>query len=121
MDAIPDGTYLLVADQRAEKLNRNQYATAMRGAIIHFDGDGERLEASVWGSVSLQCELCELSIGQSCACQQVHQFRHTERKRRKLTASSVKCSMWAPPGRLFEGSSGAWNPRASAGRRPEPM
>lgn len=44
-DAFPDGTYLLVADQRAEKLNRNQYATAMRGALLHFDGRAERNEA----------------------------------------------------------------------------
>jgi len=38
---VEEGRYLLVADQRAEKLNPNQYATAMRGAMVRIDNDAE--------------------------------------------------------------------------------
>jgi len=39
------GRYLVVAEQRAEKLNPNQYATAMRGAMVPVASDGEGREA----------------------------------------------------------------------------
>eukprot|EP01062_Namystynia_karyoxenos_P016708 TRINITY_DN1613_c0_g1_i1.p1 TRINITY_DN1613_c0_g1~~TRINITY_DN1613_c0_g1_i1.p1 ORF type:complete len:365 (+),score=103.12 TRINITY_DN1613_c0_g1_i1:74-1096(+) len=44
-EALKGGQYLLVADQRAEKLNRNQYATAMRGALFPADAPGSRAAA----------------------------------------------------------------------------
>merc|ERR550532_1851050 len=36
---MPEGRHVLVAEQRAEKLNPNQYATAMRGALVPIAGD----------------------------------------------------------------------------------
>jgi hypothetical protein len=42
---INEGRHLLVAEQRAEKLNPNQYATAMRGAMVPIGSDVEGKEA----------------------------------------------------------------------------
>lgn len=39
------GRYTLVGEQRAEKLNRNQYSTAMRGALFYVSSEAERVAA----------------------------------------------------------------------------
>eukprot|EP01065_Artemidia_motanka_P050606 TRINITY_DN869_c0_g1_i1.p1 TRINITY_DN869_c0_g1~~TRINITY_DN869_c0_g1_i1.p1 ORF type:complete len:338 (+),score=156.15 TRINITY_DN869_c0_g1_i1:67-1014(+) len=41
-DAAAEGRYVVVAEQRAEKINRNQYGTAMRGALFYVGSDAER-------------------------------------------------------------------------------
>eukprot|EP00756_Hemistasia_phaeocysticola_P029082 Hpha_TRINITY_DN16209_c1_g15::TRINITY_DN16209_c1_g15_i1::g.13948::m.13948 len=38
----PKGKYVLVGEQRAEKINRNQYATAMRGALFPVGTEAEK-------------------------------------------------------------------------------
>jgi len=37
-----EGKYMLVGEQRAEKINRNQYATAMRGALFPVGTEAEK-------------------------------------------------------------------------------
>mmetsp|Transcript_57583 Transcript_57583/g.180378 ORF Transcript_57583/g.180378 Transcript_57583/m.180378 type:complete len:204 (+) Transcript_57583:624-1235(+) len=44
-NCVKQGRYLFVAEQRAEKLNPNQYATALRGAMVHVSSDAEGREA----------------------------------------------------------------------------
>lgn len=40
---VVPGRYALVGEQRAEKLNRNQYSTAMRGALFYVTSEAERV------------------------------------------------------------------------------
>lgn len=44
-EKMREGRHFLVAEQRAEKLNPNQYATAMRGAIVPIVSDTDGKEA----------------------------------------------------------------------------
>mmetsp|Transcript_81540 Transcript_81540/g.239443 ORF Transcript_81540/g.239443 Transcript_81540/m.239443 type:complete len:488 (-) Transcript_81540:28-1491(-) len=44
-NCVKEGRYLFIAEQRAEKLNPNQYATAMRGAMVHIMNDMEGRDA----------------------------------------------------------------------------
>jgi len=42
---VVPGRYTIVGEQRAEKLNRNQYSTAMRGALFYVSSEAERVAA----------------------------------------------------------------------------
>lgn len=42
---VVPGRYTIVGEQRAEKLNRNQYSTAMRGALFYVSSEAERVTA----------------------------------------------------------------------------